>query len=306
MLRVAVTPEQGALVDPRLTTAPFVSLTGLEDFLPVIGVSSVRHLLRRASSLLQATGTLPVTVRVPLATTADEPVPGAPNVTPLRTMVFVPDPSPADGGFVLSRVRWSASNADAGEDTFAISKPLTLRGKPPKMLPCSEFAAALARHPDLSLSEYNFAPSVPISRLAHVVLRTAATPLESSTVDPTLTTWPFVSLQNLRTLSPVLGVTDVRRHVERAILALLSAEAPPSAVFVPIATPGDIADEAPRVHAMLFVPDEDSGGWLITAARWEQATGVSLDKDNYLTVEGSASAGAVIASNLSAIRTEAV
>jgi len=47
-------------------------------------------------------------------------------------------------------------------------------------------------------------------------------------------------------------------------------------------------------------------GWLITAARWEQATGVSLDKDNYLTVEGSASAGAVIASNLSAIRTEAV
>lgn len=113
---------------------------------------------------------------------------------------------------------------------------------------------------------------MPRCKLDRAVLRTTASPAAGERVDPTVTTAPFVSLQNLTLLQPALGCSDVRRHVARPLASLLAAGATPAAVLVPIASPGDVGNsEEPELHPMLFVPDGTHGGWLVSLLRWEEA-----------------------------------
>jgi len=74
------------------------------------------------------------------------------------------------------------------------------------MLPCSEFAAALARHPDLSLSEYNFAPLF-LFQGSHTSFYALPPRLwKAPRFDPEpQTTWPFVSLQICGRYRPFSG-----------------------------------------------------------------------------------------------------
>ena len=82
----------------------------------------------------------------------------------------------------------------------------------------------------------------------------------------------FISLsalqwQGLHELTPILGVSNVQNHVNRAMATIRASEQQPLPVLAPVSF--EVGDGSP-LRPMFFVPDLGGGGWLITEERWEQ------------------------------------
>jgi hypothetical protein len=175
-MRTAVTPAAGATVDGAMTTAPHAATSLLHALMPVLGVSSVRHHMLRSLKTLRDAGAVPVPVFVPIAVDPSES-----EQPPLRPFFFVPDTA-GGAGFLITEERWENSLVRL---TCHISK----------LLLGQQIAEALAARPELGLEDYNRTPTVPSSKASMVVMRTAVAPAAGATVDPTITTGPFTSMQ---------------------------------------------------------------------------------------------------------------
>jgi hypothetical protein len=84
-----------------MCSLPFTSSSNLSHMEPVLGISAVHNHLTAAMSALRTSGATPLPVRVPIAVSDD--LSGA---SILRSMLFVPDDSGENSGWLISIERW--------------------------------------------------------------------------------------------------------------------------------------------------------------------------------------------------------
>jgi hypothetical protein len=250
----AVPTESGCdLVDIGTCTQPFPGLvTPHMHLAPVLGVN-FRSQLYSAMNKLRSDGVTPLALRVPIA------VSDRPSTSPARMLpvMFIPDGIGYSSGWLITMERWDGR----------LARPFLLG---------AAFAAALSLRPDLSLAEYNRAPSCATAFLHRVVMRTSGCPTTpNATVDAQLCTLPFDFPQDLSHLEPVTGVLGhviVQKQLASAMSALRASDIVPIAVRVPIrAIEGSAsASFASTLRPMLYIPDvgDSSSGWLIAPERW--------------------------------------
>jgi hypothetical protein len=160
---------------------------------------------------------------------------------------------------------------------------LVQRPGPPKLLCGKALAAALARHPHLTLAAHNRSPGLNAHKLDLVIFRIPCAPaVPGALLDPTVMTAPFSMARSVPAyLEPVIGTRDVYNYLSGDLAHLRSCGGSPTTVRVPLALPGLSDGEAER--PMLFIPDSlagaaygrgdakaiRGGGWIISVRRWE-------------------------------------
>jgi hypothetical protein len=256
ILRIAYTPSSSEVVDPSRCSAPISSTRPPPELVDVFfRVRDVRGVLQCSIEMLRMSGAALTWVHVPLV--------GALHAsTPLvhTRMLFVPDGDGGCEGWLVSKERWD------GTLPIAVS-PLLLG---------PDLKAVLAQQPGLSLQAYNAGPFIARGDAPCVVLRTAATPVSGSTVNPVDCTHPFLctpkTMEVPDVILPAFHVSNPRRTVAHSYAAVTLAGSAPVPVLVPLGFSEDVLGEKGKPEAsrsqMLFIPDSTSGdfpgGWVIT------------------------------------------
>jgi hypothetical protein len=193
---------------------------------------------------------------------------------------------------LIARAAVEATHFDDGNDeqTTAtvesgapLSRPLgsIIRTvKSVRLLSGTFFSDALAKHPHLTLAEYNSKGSGgALHKQDLVMLRVSYIPLAGSVVVADKATAPFSMTRNAGAhLEPVLGIVDLYANLRADMAELRARGESPIPVKVPLVTalvPGvDGAPISAQID-MLFVRDGSStseistGGWIISQSRWE-------------------------------------
>jgi hypothetical protein len=122
-------------------------------------------------------------------------------------------------GWLISEERWDRMCANKG----------VARNK---YFDNADFTVALAAHPELTLEDYNQAPSYSLLKLKHAALRITTAPEADTVVDATITSAPFMCLTKVHHLEPIFNVSSVEKHVVGALAALRDAGGAPTPVQV--------------------------------------------------------------------------
>jgi hypothetical protein len=177
-----------------------------------------------------------------------------------------------------SKTDMSVHGVPSGASVSSLRRP-----GPPKLLCCEALAAALARHPHLTLAAHNRSPGLNAHKLDLVIFRISSAPtVPGALLDPVMVTVPFSMARSVPAyLEPVIGTRDVYNYLRGDLTYLRESGGSPTAVRVPLALPG--LDDGVADRPMLFIPDSvagaaygqegsisvGGGGWVISERRWE-------------------------------------